>query len=221
MSFGKVVKHMDKYYTIQSYGETEIIIQKSRFICRAKHVTSEEEANQFIEEISKKHWDATHNCYAYLITEMQQKSSDDGEPAGTAGRPILEVIHAKKLLYTAIVITRYFGGIKLGAGGLVRAYSQGAALAIEAAGIVERIPHQEWLITFDYTYMGKLEHELRQTEYILDTPEFTDVVRWPVWIPLGEESSLLESITNWTNGQAKIEKGRIEYKDKPLALDKK
>lgn len=212
---------MNKYCTIQPYGEAELIIQKSRFICRAKYVANEEEANQFIEEISKKHWDATHNCYAYLVTEMIQKSSDDGEPAGTAGRPILEVIHAKKLLYTAIVITRYFGGIKLGAGGLVRAYSQGAAAAIEAAGIIERILHQEWVITFDYTHMGKLEHELHQTDYILDKPEFSEVVRWSIWIPLGEEEQLIQSITNWTSGQAKIEKGRVEYKDKPFTPDKK
>jgi len=208
---------MNPYYTIQPYGETELTIQKSRFICRAKHVATEEEAVQFIEEISKKHWDATHNCYAYLVTENIQKSSDDGEPSGTAGRPILEVIHAKKILYTAIVVTRYFGGIKLGAGGLIRAYSQGAAAAIEAAGIVERIPHQEWIFTFDYTHMGKMEHEFHRTGHLLGTPEFSDVVRWPVWVPLGEEQKLLEAVTDWTHGQAKIEKGRIEYKDKPIA----
>jgi uncharacterized YigZ family protein len=202
-----------KYYTIGPYGETEIIIQKSRFICRAKRVETEAEAVRFIQEISKQHWDATHNCYAYLVTETIQKSSDDGEPAGTAGRPILEVIHAKQLLYTAIIITRYFGGIKLGAGGLVRAYSHGAAAAIEAAGIIERLMHQQVFLTFDYSFMGKMEHELHRTGYLLDPPQFTEVVTWPVWVPLGEENYLIEQVTNWTHGQAKIALGPREYKD--------
>jgi uncharacterized YigZ family protein len=202
-----------KYRTIGSFGETEIIIQKSRFICRAKRVESEEEAVQFVHDISKQHWDATHNCYAYLVTDLIQKSSDDGEPAGTAGRPILEVIHAKELLYTAIVVTRYFGGIKLGAGGLIRAYSQGAAAAIEAAGIIERVMHQQVLLTFDYSFMGKMEHELHKTGYLLDSPQFTDVVTWPVWTPLGDEKQLIEQVTNWTHGQAKIALGKQEFKE--------
>lgn len=205
--------NQDLYQTVGEFGETEIHIQKSRFICRAKQVQTEEEAIQFVQEISKKHWDATHNCYAYLVTDLIQKSSDDGEPAGTAGRPILEVIHAKELLYTAIVVTRYFGGIKLGAGGLVRAYSQGASAAIEAAGIVQRVMHQQLMITFDYSFMGKMEHELRQTSYLLDSPQFTDVIRWPVWIPLGQEKELIERVNNWTNGQAEIVLGKKQYKD--------
>ncbi|SFI65215.1 YigZ family protein [Thermoflavimicrobium dichotomicum] len=204
------------YLTIGNYGETEIVIQKSRFICRAKHVRNEEEAVQFVQDVSKKHWDATHNCYAYLVTDTIQKSSDDGEPAGTAGRPILEVIHAKDLLYTAIVVTRYFGGIKLGAGGLVRAYSQGAAAAIQAAGIVQRLLHQEVIFTFDYHFMGKMEYELRQSGYLLDPPQFTDRISWSVWVPLGEENKLMEQVTNWTNGQAQIQVGRTEYRDVPV-----
>ncbi|MBA4495375.1 YigZ family protein [Paenactinomyces guangxiensis] len=201
------------YKTVGHDGETEIIIQKSRFICRAKQVPGEEEAVKFIQEVSRKHWDATHNCYAYLITDTVQKSSDDGEPAGTAGRPILEVIHAKNLLYTAIVVTRYFGGIKLGAGGLVRAYSQGAAAAIEAAGIVERVMHQEMIFTFDYPFIGKMEHELHRSGYLLDSPQFTDVVRWAVWVPIGEEQKLTDQVNNWTSGQARVVLGDRQYKE--------
>jgi uncharacterized YigZ family protein len=182
-------------------------------------VESEEEAFSFIQEISKKHWDATHNCYAWVITETVQKSSDDGEPAGTAGRPILEVIHAKQLLYTAIVVTRYFGGIKLGAGGLVRAYSQGAAAAVDAAGIVCRRLHQELLITFDYPFMGKMEYELHRTDYLLDPPTFSEVVCWPVWVPLGEEQALIDRVADWTNGQARIGFGRKAYRDVPIRRD--
>lgn len=205
--------NLDTYLTIGSFGEAEIVIQRSRFICRAKHVKTEEEAMQFIQDISKKHWDATHNCSAYYITEMKQKSSDDGEPAGTAGRPILEVIHAKQLLYTAIVVTRYFGGIKLGAGGLVRAYSQGATAAIEAAGIVQRVLHQQVNFSFDYSFMGKMEYELHRSGLILETPQFSDQIQWSIWTPLGTEQNIINQVTNWTNGQAKIELGRSEYKD--------
>src|SRR5690606_5558659 len=99
--------------TIGIYGQAQIIIQKSRFICQAQRVETEENAIEFLTAIRKKYWDATHNCYAYIVTEQIQKSSDDGEPSGTAGRPILEVINNKGLTHTAVVVTRYYGGIKL------------------------------------------------------------------------------------------------------------
>lgn len=204
------------YLTIGSSGETEITIQKSRFICRAKRVTSEKEANQFIQTICKQHWDATHNCYAYLVSENIQKSSDDGEPSGTAGRPILEVIQAKQLQQTVIVITRYFGGVKLGAGGLVRAYSQGASAAIEAAGIIKCQLHQQIIFTFDYSFMGKMEYEFHRENCLLETPQFLEVVSWPVWVPVGQEKSFIQQVKNWTNGQVQIRQGEQEYKQLPL-----
>lgn len=204
------------YLTIAPYGEKEIEIQRSRFICRAKHVKTEEEALQFIQEIQKKHWDATHNCYAYKVTELIQKSSDDGEPAGTAGKPILEVIHQRKLLYTAIVVTRYFGGIKLGAGGLIRAYSRGAVEAIEAAGTIENRLEQELTITFDYHHLGKLEHELRNTSLGLETPQFAEQVSWTIWIPIGTEKAWQEKLNNWTSGQISIRLGQQKYRQYPL-----
>jgi putative IMPACT (imprinted ancient) family translation regulator len=114
------------------------------------------------------------------------------------------------------VVTRYFGGIKLGAGGLVRAYSQGAAAAVEAAGIVRRQLHRQVTITFDYPFMGKLEHHLHRTGYVLDTPLFSEVVRWPVWVPAGEEGELMDQVTQWTNGQARFESGPEEYRDVPV-----
>jgi uncharacterized YigZ family protein len=206
-----------EYRTVGEFGEDEIIIQKSRFLCRAKRVYSEEEATEWIEQISKQHWDATHNCYAYRIDEQKQKSSDDGEPAGTAGRPILEVIQNKQLLYTAIVVTRYFGGIKLGAGGLIRAYTQGAVSAIEAAGIVQCRLHQQMFLTFDYSLMGKLEYELRrQPQWILDTPQFFEKITWPVWIPIDQTGTFEEQVINWTHGQVSIEQGTTEYKEIPV-----
>ncbi|SFX23281.1 uncharacterized protein, YigZ family [Thermoactinomyces sp. DSM 45891] len=202
------------YLTIARYGETEIIIQKSRFICQATPVKTEEEAQKFIADISKKYWDASHNCSAYLVTDLIQKASDDGEPSGTAGKPMLEVLHSKKVQYTAVVITRYFGGIKLGAGGLVRAYSQGTSAALEAAGIVQPVLHQSINISFDYTHIGKLEHELRQTSYFLDQPIFTEHVSWTLWVPVDEIEQIQSQIIDWTHGQANVELGELEYRVK-------
>lgn len=132
------MNQLKQYFTIEAEGETVLELKRSRFICRAKHVKSIQEANQWIQAIQRKHHDATHNCYAYVIDPHTQKSSDDGEPAGTAGRPILETLLQYPLYQAMVIITRYFGGIKLGASGLVRAYRQAAQLAIESAGVVQK-----------------------------------------------------------------------------------
>lgn len=193
--------------TIGIYGQAQIIIQKSRFICQAQRVETEENAIEFLTAIRKKYWDATHNCYAYIITEQIQKSSDDGEPSGTAGRPILEVINNKGLTHTAVVVTRYYGGIKLGTGGLVRAYSQGALAVIETAGIVERSLYQQLILTFDYSFLGKIEHELHHAPLILDTPEYREKVIWSIWVPINKIELYKQAFINWTAGQGKITDG--------------
>src|SRR5690625_2716627 len=135
---------LTKYYTVNKSGSTELIIQKSRFIGYIKRVESEEAAQKFIDDIKKKHYDATHNCSAYIIGEHDQiqKANDDGEPSGTAGVPMLEVLKKQNLKDTAVVVTRYFGGIKLGAGGLIRAYGGTTSQAIRTTGIVKRIRMQ-------------------------------------------------------------------------------
>ncbi|MBQ3433634.1 MAG: YigZ family protein, partial [Selenomonadaceae bacterium] len=154
---------LQKYYTVKGYGEHEIVIEKSRFICYVNRAETEEEAIAFIQQIKKKHWDATHNCSAYLIGEHDQiqKANDDGEPSGTAGVPMLEVLKKKGLKDTVAVVTRYFGGIKLGAGGLVRAYSRAVSEGLNAAGIVERRLMRVMQVTIDYSWLGKVENELR------------------------------------------------------------
>jgi uncharacterized YigZ family protein len=206
-----------RYRTVKGYGETEIVIQKSRFITRVNRVSTEQEAAAFVEEISKKHWDATHNCYAYVTRGTQvQKSSDDGEPAGTAGRPILEVIRNRDLHDTVIVVTRYFGGIKLGASGLIRAYSQCAAAGIDTAGEVERILHRKMSITTDYSFVGKMEHELRTHGFDMDPPEFTDQVTWHLWVPLGEEAEVTKWVTELTNGRASVTEGETMFREKEV-----
>ncbi|MDP4171543.1 MAG: YigZ family protein, partial [Bacillota bacterium] len=128
------------YYTVKMAGEHEIIIDKSRFIAHIARAETEEQAQEFIQRIKKEHLDATHNCSAYLIGEndLIQKANDDGEPSGTAGVPMLEVLKKRKLKDTVVVVTRYFGGIKLGAGGLIRAYGKSVSEGINEVGIVER-----------------------------------------------------------------------------------
>lgn len=126
-------------FTIQKNVENEIVIEKSRFICTLHKVATEAEAGEFIKVIKKKYWDATHNCSAYIVDEMAQRSSDDGEPSGTAGIPMLEVLRKAGVQGVAAVVTRYFGGVKLGAGGLVRAYTNSVSQALAKAGRAQRV----------------------------------------------------------------------------------
>ncbi|ARU60506.1 YigZ family protein [Tumebacillus avium] len=196
---------LPSYRTLLAPGEETIIIKKSRFIGYATPVNSEEEALQFIQSIQKKHWDATHNCYAYVFGPHQeiQKANDDGEPSGTAGKPILEVIKKEDLRNVAVVVTRYFGGIMLGAGGLIRAYSQTAAAGLHAAGIVTRKLFQEIAIDIDYTWLGKVENELHAVEdFHIDRIDYLERVTVFALVPAADTERLHKLITNATNGQA-------------------
>jgi uncharacterized YigZ family protein len=210
---------LERYFTVKGYGETEIEINRSRFICYVDRAETEAAAQAFIASINKKHWDATHNCSAYLIGENDQiqKADDDGEPSGTAGKPILEVLKKNHVKDCVVVITRYFGGIKLGAGGLIRAYGKGAAEALRAGEMIERIKHQLFHIQIDYTFLGKIENELRgKEEYIVDHIAYLDKVTVSVLTPLEKEAALLECITNLTSAQVKIEQGESRFVDFPI-----
>jgi uncharacterized YigZ family protein len=206
-------KLLDKYFTVKHQGMNELVIQKSRFIGYVKRVETEEEAQAFIQEIKKKHFDATHNCSAYLIGEHDQiqKANDDGEPSGTAGIPILEVLKKQQLKDTAVVVTRYFGGIKLGAGGLIRAYGNTTSQAIKATGVVKRQRMQGFSIIVDYTLSGKLEHAFRQSNYILKTINYTDKVEFIVYVEVGQEKEFREFIVDHTNAQAEITEADTTY----------
>lgn len=149
-------------YTIVKDYRKEIVIEKSRFICSLKKVNSEEEAQEFIKAVKKEFWDATHNCSAYLVDDLSQRSSDDGEPAGTAGIPMLDVLRKNHLTGTAAVVTRYFGGIKLGAGGLVRAYSGSVAGAVKECGIAEKILMSRFSFLYDVNNVGRILNILYQ-----------------------------------------------------------
>ncbi|MBY0123484.1 YigZ family protein [Bacillus sp. S/N-304-OC-R1] len=204
---------LPRYYTVKGYGEHEIVIQKSRFIAYVTRAETEAEAQDFIGQIKKKHWDATHNCSAYMIGENDQiqKANDDGEPSGTAGVPILEVLKKKHLKDTVVVITRYFGGIKLGAGGLIRAYGKATSEGIDATGIVERKLMRVMHTKVDYTWLGKLENELRSSVYTIKDIHYLDNVEFETFV----EEEQTENFINWmvelTNGQGVISKGDQLY----------
>lgn len=195
---------LQRYKTVKQSGNKEIVIRRSRFIGHVMPVESEEEAVRFIEDIRKQHGTATHNCYAYVCGERDQwqKQSDDGEPSGTAGKPILEVIKQQGLKNIAIVVTRYFGGVMLGAGGLIRAYGDGAVAAIEAGVPVEKVLHAVIYVEIDYTWHGKVENELRGKEIMTGETQFTDRVRIEC-LPTAEEAERFRNwITDVTQGQA-------------------
>ncbi|CDQ38992.1 YigZ family protein [Virgibacillus salexigens] len=204
---------LDNYFTVKKQGNDEIIIQKSRFIGYVKRAETEQEAQAFIQGIKKKHHDATHNCSAYLIGEHDQiqKANDDGEPSGTAGVPILEVLKKQQLKDTVVVVTRYFGGIKLGAGGLIRAYGNTTTQAIKTTGVIQRQRMQGFSITVDYTLSGKLEHALRQSEHIVETINYSDKVEFIVYVTIGEEHTFKEMIIELTSAQATIQNTDTTY----------
>ncbi|MOA06069.1 IMPACT family member YigZ [compost metagenome] len=204
---------LERYKTVRKAGDKEIVIKKSRFIGHVKPVETEEDAVSFIEEIKKRHWNATHNCSAYMIGERDeiQKQSDDGEPSGTAGKPILEVIKNQGLKNIAIVVTRYFGGIMLGAGGLIRAYTDGAVAAIEAGEAITRVLHREIYVELDYTWLGKAENELRNKGIRTGETAFADKVTL-LCLPLDQEHAVfMDWMTDMTQGQAVMTVGDKVY----------
>lgn len=203
-----------QYYTVKKAGEHEIVIEKSRFIAHIERATTEEEAQAFIQEIKKKHWNATHNCSAYLIGELNQiqKANDDGEPSGTAGVPMLEVLKKRDLKDTVVVVTRYFGGIKLGAGGLIRAYGKAVSEGLNAIGIVERRLMRVIHTKIDYTWLGKIENELRaHPSFLLKEIHYMDLVEIETFVAEEMKESFFEWMTELTNGQAEIFEGDTEY----------
>ena len=201
------------YITVKGFGETEINIQKSRFITYVNRAETEQQAQAFIEEIKSKHRSANHNCSAYLIGEYDsvQKANDDGEPSGTAGVPMLEVLKKQGLKDTVVVVTRYFGGIKLGGGGLIRAYGKATTEGILAAQVVERRLHHLMKVSVDYTWLGKVENEVRSSDYPLLRIDYADAVELSLYVPVSVEEIFVEWITEMTNGQANIERTTQDF----------
>ena len=200
------------YRTVLKYEESEIIINKSRFIGSVKSVNSEEEALEFIEMVSAKYKDATHNVYAYVIGETSniQRFNDDGEPSGTAGIPILELMKKEDLRNTVIVSTRYFGGIKLGGGGLIRAYTQSGKSALDAGKIIEMTRFDELLVKVDYNSYGKIENYLLNEKHPIKDVTFDTDVNIKLYIELKRRDKFKGDIMDFTSGNGVIvEIGRV------------
>ncbi len=198
---------LSQYRTVYSGGEAEIIEKKSRFIATVKPVKSEEEAIAFIESLKKKYWDATHNCSAYVIGErfQIQRCSDDGEPSGTAGKPMLDVLLGEQIHDMVVVVTRYFGGTLLGTGGLVRAYQGATKAGLEASVVITKMHGHKVSIQTDYTGLGKIQYILGQRGITILSSEYTDKVDLEVLLPEDVVKQVMAEITEGTNGQAVME----------------
>ena len=198
---------LSQYRTVYSGGEAEIIEKKSRFIATVKPVKSEEEAIAFIESLKKKYWNATHNCSAYVIGEhfQVQRCSDDGEPSGTAGKPMLDVLLGEQIHDTVVVVTRYFGGTLLGTGGLVRAYQSSTKAGLEASVVITKMHGHKVSIQTDYTGLGKIQYILGQRGITILNTEYTDKVDLEVLLPEEVVKQVMAEITEGTNGQAVME----------------
>lgn len=196
---------------IAQQAQGELVEKKSRFIATIRPVETREEAEQFIAEMKKKYWDARHNCSAYVLGAGNETmhSSDDGEPSGTAGRPMLAVLTGQDVHNVAVVVTRYFGGVLLGTGGLVRAY-QGAVLsALENARIAEQVTLLELDATVDYSDVGRVEYFVSQHDEIrLEGREYTDKVKMMMLVQPQKADQMMEGLTQATNARASLKKGR-------------
>lgn len=201
------------YFSVDEQIEDLQIINKSKFITNLLPISSQDEAQKYIEQISKKYSDATHNCYAYISNEIatEQKFSDDGEPQGTAGMPMLDVLKKKKVYMTLCVVTRYFGGIKLGANGLVSAYASSVAKALQKATIVENILSHEILITSDYSTYKKLEDVIRENEGQINAINYTEKVQISAIIPIEAYEVVKNKLIDTSNGQVIIEIKNTNY----------
>ena len=210
--------------------EVEIVIQKSRFIAAARPVEDEKEAQHFIRERKKTYWDATHNTSAYVASAEKtsvpldgpyiQKADDDGEPQGTAGRPILEVIKAKGLIQTVIVVTRYFGGIKLGAGGLVRAYSAAAARVIEASGIRVYVPVVNVRVVVPYALYETFTYQLEHANIHIIEREFTEEVTLTLAVPKEEEPEFWQTMQSIFAGDVRAHRLQETYEALHIIYEK-
>ena len=198
---------LSQYKTVYCGGEAEIIEKKSRFIATVQQVKSEEDALAFIESMRKKYWNATHNCFAYVIGEhfQIQRCSDDGEPSGTAGKPMLDVLLGEEIHDVVVVVTRYFGGTLLGTGGLVRAYSGSTKEGLLASKVITKMHGQKLSVQTDYTGLGKIQYILGQGGIRILNSIYTDKVELEVLLPEAEIETVMSEIREGTNGQAVME----------------
>lgn len=204
---------LESYWTVLEDGMDEIVEKKSRFIAYIAHVTSKEEAMEFVEKLKKTHWDARHHCYAFRIGSQAilERCSDDGEPSGTAGKPMLEVLAGKGLCDVVAVVVRYFGGTLLGTGGLVRAYTKSIQVGLEASTLIEKkLAYQNTLVC-DYGFYGKIQHLAESFEVTILDSEFTDMVTLTLLIPIASKQGFIKKLTEASSGSLHLEKEEEVY----------
>ena len=208
---------MKKFVTIKEDSYDEFVEKKSTFITHLIRVTSEEEAREFIQKMKKKHYDATHVCSCYVVGDNNEitRANDDGEPSGTAGAPMLDVLVKNEIKNVCATVIRYFGGTKLGTGGLVRAYGGGVINALKNAILVERKDALEIRLELDYSLNGKIEYEIEKTNFIVNNLEYTDKIIYTIYVMEEDYESFQSWIANLTNGQFKI----LSTHEKQLEFD--
>lgn len=201
----------DTIITIKAEHIIENVINKSRFIAHIKPVESEEDAKAFINQVSTKHREATHNCFAYTIGDQMniQKANDNGEPSGTAGVPMLGILKKLEIHNACVVVTRYFGGIKLGGGGLIRAYSGAVRDVIYDIGRVELKPAIPTTVTINYDLTGKFEYELESTSYLLRDQNYTDKVSYQIDVVASDYDEFIAFLNRTTSGNYDLEEGEV------------
>ena len=208
---------MKKFITIKENSYDEFVEKKSTFITHLVRVTSEEEAREFIQKMKKKHYDATHVCSCYVVGDNNEitRANDDGEPSGTAGAPMLDVLVKNEIKNVCATVIRYFGGTKLGTGGLVRAYGGGVINALKNATLVERKDALEIRLELYYSLNGKIEYEIEKTNFIVNNLEYTDKIIYTIYVMEEDYDSFQSWIANLTNGQFKI----LSTHEKQLEFD--
>ncbi len=209
-----------EFRTIKEDGQVQEEIKKSRFICHIKRVTTEEEARNFIQAVKKEHYKATHNCSAFILGEQSEikRSSDDGEPSGTAGVPMLGVLENHQLTNVCAVVTRYFGGIKLGAGGLIRAYSSNVALAIKEIGIVHIKEQLGLRIALSYSQYQELPNFLKANHLQEQDTSFTEQVQTTIFVDKDDKDSVIEELIELFNGKIDITDQGLRKVEVPISL---
>ena len=205
----------EQYRMLSKGAQAELVEKKSRFIATIRPVSSEEEAVAFIEEMKKKYYDARHNCSAFVIGSKGEltRSSDDGEPSGTAGRPMLEVLTGSGIRNIAAVVTRYFGGVLLGTGGLVRAYSGAVKMALEQCETITRRYGVQMLIKTDYNGVGKIQYLLGSKDVVIQDSVYAADVQMTVLVPIEEYDRLCKELVEATNGRVGLEEVEKLYYD--------
>ncbi|MBC5619188.1 YigZ family protein [Streptococcus anginosus] len=208
-----------EFRTIKEDGQVQEEIKKSRFICHIKRVTTEDEAREFINTIKKEHYKATHNCSAFILGERSEmkRSSDDGEPSGTAGVPMLGVLENHQLTNVCAVVTRYFGGIKLGAGGLIRAYAGSVALAIKDIGVVHIKEQLGLRLTLSYSQYQELPNFLKAKQLQEQDTAFTDQVQTTIFVDKDDKDSVIESLIELFNGKIDIVEQGLRKVEVPIS----